>query len=154
EVVYGHASPRPVHFFYRRRAGIIDPDVCVRSLYHALLEAHNLTEAEESRQQTDPNQVFLKLMNLLKDHIAPKLTPGRPQLIFIDALDEADRSPSAPSAPSGKTAFQRLPEELPAGVYVIVTTRPVTDRVTLARGRNLHWLDLDAPEYQQENLQD
>src|SRR5262249_50112095 len=33
EEVFGHYAPRPVHFFYRRTAGITAPDVCVRSLY-------------------------------------------------------------------------------------------------------------------------
>jgi hypothetical protein len=37
-----------------------------------------------------------------------------PLLIFIDAPDEANRD-----------AFGRIPENLPNGVYVIATTRPV-----------------------------
>ena len=146
--IYGHVAPPPAHFFYRRTAGITDPDVCVRSLYHALLEAHGLTEAGESRQQNDPESMYLKLANLLKDQVAPRLTPGRPQLIFIDALDESN-----PTA-SGRPAFQRIPEDLPAGVYIIATTRPVTDRVSLARRPSLHWFDLDAPDHLQANLND
>ncbi len=145
---YGHVAPPPVHFFYRRTAGITDPDVCAKSLYHALLEAHNLTEAEESRQQADPDSMFLKLTNLLKDQVASRLTPGRPQLIFIDALDESE------ATANGRTAFQRIPENLPTGVYVIATTRPVTDRVGLARRPFLHWFDLDDPDYLQDNLND
>ena len=50
EEEFGHSTPRPAHFFYRRTAGITDPDVCVKSLYHALLESHGITEAEESRR--------------------------------------------------------------------------------------------------------
>jgi len=146
--VYGHVSPQPIHFFYRRTAGITDPDVCVKSLYHALLETHNLTEAEESQRQTDPESMFLKLSNLLNDQVAQRLTPGRPQLIFIDALDESE-----PTA-SGRTAFQRIPENLPAGVFVIATSRPVADRVTLARRPFLHWFDLDGPDHLQDNLND
>ena len=69
-------------------------------------------------------------------------------MIFIDALDESE-----PTA-TGRTAFQRIPENLPAGVYIIATTRPVTDRVTLARRPFLHWFDLDAPDYLQDNLND
>jgi hypothetical protein len=148
EEIFGHYSPPPVHFFYRRTAGITDPDVCVKHLYDALLEAHNLTEAEESKQQTDPESTFLKLSNLLSKQIAARLLPNRPQLIFIDALDEAN-----PSA-GGRTAFQRIPENLPAGVYVIATTRPVIERTALARRRNLHWYDLDEPDLLQANLRD
>jgi DNA-directed RNA polymerase specialized sigma24 family protein len=143
EEVFGQHAPQPVHFFYRRTAGITDPDVCVRSLYHALLEAHGITEAEESKQRNSPEEVWIKLTNLLGQEIAPRLLPGRPQVIFIDALDEA----------SGN-AFQRIPESLPAGVYIIATTRPVSDRIALARRHNLHWYDLDSPDLLQENLRD
>jgi WD40 repeat protein len=146
--VYAHAAPPPVHFFYRRTAGITDPDVCARSLYHALLEAHGLTESEESRRQTDPEAMARKLDDLLANHVGPKLLPSRPQLVFIDALDEADPTPA------GRTAFHRLPADLPAGVYVIATTRPIADRSALARRPHLHWLDLDAPDFAQDHLRD
>src|SRR4029077_11612774 len=64
EEVFGHYAPPPVHFFYRHTAGITDPDVCLRSLYAALLEAHAITEAEESKQKNSPEEVFIKLTNL------------------------------------------------------------------------------------------
>ena len=57
-------------------------------------------------------------MNLLSQSIAPRLASSRPQLIFIDALDEAE------ATSSGANAYQRIPENLPAGVYVIATARP------------------------------
>ena len=116
---FGHFSPPPVHFFYRRTAGITDPNVCVKSLYASLLEAHGIEESEESQRQDSPEAVYNKLVNLLSRSIAPRLAPSRPQLIFIDGLDEAEPTPS------GQTAYQRIPENLPAGVYVIATTRPV-----------------------------
>jgi WD40 repeat protein len=143
EEVFGHVSPRPAHFFYRRTAGITDPEVCVRSLYHSLLETHGITEAEEARRQTTPAQVYNKLLALLGKEIGPRLSPSRPQLIFIDALDEADGD-----------AFRRIPEHLPPGVYVVVSTRPVPQRATLARRAHLHWFDLDHPDLLQENLRD
>jgi len=143
EEVFGQNTPRPVHFFYRRTAGITDPTVCVRSLYAALLEAHGITEAEESKQKNSPEEVSIKLSNLLSEEIAPRLLPGRPQLLFIDALDEA-----------AGNAFQRIPENLPAGVHIIATTHPVSDRTTLARRQHLRWYDLDAPDLLQQNLRD
>jgi WD40 repeat protein len=148
EEVFGNLSPPPVHFFYRRTAGITDPDSCVRTLYHALLEAHNITESEGSAEQTSPEEVFNKLTNLLGQSIAPRLSPSRPQLIFIDALDEAE------SAGGHRSAFDRLPENLPAGVYLIASTRPVQDRSTLAGRAHLDWFDLDDPELYQENRRD
>lgn len=143
EEVFGQHAPRPVHFFYRRTAGITDPNVCVRSLYAALLEAHGIIEAEESKKKNLPEEVYIKLTNLLSQDIAPRLLPERPQLLFIDALDEATGN-----------AFQRIPENLPEGVYIIATTRPVSDRIALARRQNLYWYDLDAPDLLQENLRD
>ena len=82
EEVFSQHAPAPVHFFYRRTAGITDPAVCVRSLYHAILEAHDITEAEESKRKTSPDEEFTKLTNLLATEIAPRLMPGRPQLIL------------------------------------------------------------------------
>ena len=87
--------------------------------------------------------MFIKLTSLLAETIAPRLSPVCPQLIFIDALDEANRD-----------AFRRLPEGLPAGVYVIATTRPVAHRTTLARREHLHWFSLDDPDLLAANLND
>jgi hypothetical protein len=143
EQVFDQHAPAPVHFFYRHTAGITDPAVCVRSLYYALLRAHDITEAEESKQKNSVEELFTKLTNLLAQDIARRLMPGRPQLLLIDALDE-----------STGDAFQHIPDNLPAGVYVIATTRHVARLATLARRQHLHWLDLDAPDFLQENLQD
>src|SRR5262249_50688904 len=95
------------------------------------------------KRQTTPEEVYHKLIDLLCREIAPRLSPGRPQLIFIDALDEADRN-----------AFLRIPENLPPGVYIITSTRPMTERHSLARRQYLHWFALNAPDWPQENLQD
>ena len=141
EEEFAHHAPQPVHFFYRRTAGITDPAVCVRSLYQALLNAHGIAELQDSKQKNTLEEEFIKLTNLLSREIAPRLLPGRPQLIFINALDEA----------SGN-AFHRIPENLSAGIYVITTTRPVSDRTTLARREYLDWYDLDAPELLDENF--
>ncbi len=83
--VFDQNAPEPVCFFYRRTAGITDPDVCVRSLFHALLEAHHLTEAEvalpadPSRPPGDPgDEQYLKLNNLLTRHVALRADPRPP----------------------------------------------------------------------------
>jgi hypothetical protein len=143
EEVFGQRAPRPVHFFYRRTSGITHPDVCVRSLYAALLQAHGITEAEESKHKNSPEEVSTKLTDVLSTKISPGLLPGCTQLIFIDALDEAEGN-----------AFERIPENLPVGIYVIATTRQVSDRAVLARRQDLHWYDLDAKDLLQGNLSD
>ena len=120
----------------------------MKSLYASLLEARGIEESEESRRQDSPEAVFNKLANLLSRSIAPRLAPSRPQLIFIDALDEAEPTPS------GQTAYQRIPENLPAGVYVIATARPVRDKALLARRAHLECYDLDSSDLLQENLRD
>jgi WD40 repeat protein len=146
--VFAGRDPPPVHFFYRRTAGITDPDLCVRSLYHALRTAHQPGEVRRHGVPAGPERVFLKLCSLLAEHVAGRAGPGRLQLILLDALDE-----SLPT-PSGKSAFARIPEELPPGVFVIASTRPVVERTALARRRDLHWFDLDAPERAEEDLRD
>jgi hypothetical protein len=142
-----HDRATAVHFFYRRTAGITDPDACLQSLYYALLRAHNLKEPSKTEEQMTPEAVATALSNLLKDHIAPRLADGRPQLIFIDALDEAG------TTAAGRSAYQCLPENLPDNVFVIATTRTIDDRVVLAR-RNASWLSLDDPDLFQDNLND
>lgn len=148
EEVFGHYSPQPMHFFYRRTAGITDPDVCVRTIYDGLLNSHDFSESDDQKQKSSTEDTFKKLGKLLSEDIAPKLSPSRPQVIFIDALDEAERTTT------GKDAFQRIPEALPKGVYVIVTTRKVQNRTRLARRGNVHWHDLDSPDSLQDNLRD
>lgn len=148
EEVFGDRTPPPVAFFFRRTAGITDLTVCFRSLFASLLEAHGVTEAEESRQKNTPEEVVIKLSNLLNQQVAARLAPGRPQLLFIDALDESERSSGSASA------YERLPESLPANVFVIVSTRPAEEETALARRRNVHWLRLDAAEFDADNAAD
>jgi hypothetical protein len=150
---YGDRMPPAVHFFYRRTAGITSPDVCVRSLHASLLRSSaRLMRGEEVRDPdgasppADPNEEFTRLHNLLHQHLGPRLGPGSPLLIFIDALDEAD-----PVA--GRSAFDRIPP-LPAHVFAIATSRPVTALAGLRRREDVECLDLDSRELEAEHLQD
>ena len=68
--------------------------------------------------------------------------------MLIDALDESERAPGSPSI------FERLPEELPRGVYLIVSTRPAEEESSLARRGNVSWLRLDGAEFEEENVSD
>lgn len=62
------------------------------------------------------------LGNLLQE-VSDKLTTDEKAFILIDALDEVDRPGLAPEA---KTLY--LPDRLPQGIYIIITTRHVHDR--------------------------
>ena len=148
EEVFGHYAPQPIRFFYRRTAGITDPDVCVRTIYDELLKTHELSESDDDKKKSSHEEMMKKLTDLLSGTIASKLSPSRPQLILIDGLDEAE------TTSSGKDAFQRIPESLPEGVYVIVTTRHIQRRTRLARRSHVHWYDLDSPDLLQNNLRD
>lgn len=146
--VFGSFSPKPVVFFYRRTAGVVSPDDCIQTLYSSLLEVHGIVEPDDSGLLEDPENVFKKLNNLLHEKIGPRLSPSRPQLILIDGLDEAETSST------GRTAFECLPENIPEGVYVVVTTRKVKDRNILSRRKHLTWFDLDSPDLVHNNLAD
>ena len=144
---FADRRPTPAYYFYRRTSRETDPDQCVRNLYASLLAIHNISESWESRLLADPESMFYKFTDLLA-RIASTLDAGQRQLIFIDALDEA-----LPTA-TGKTAFSRIPENLPPGIFIVATTRPVTERTSLVSRPHLSWYNLDAPDLYQENLRD
>jgi hypothetical protein len=56
----------------------------------------DIAESDESRQQQLPEEVFHKLMNLLGQTVASRVSPARPRLIFIDALDYSAALTSMP----------------------------------------------------------
>lgn len=148
ERVFDSLRWKPVHFFYSRAAGMTDPDVCVKTLYHALSELHQAREAEGLNLDRSSGELFARLESFLTDAVAPHVSQSEPQVVFIDGLDEAELTVG------GHTSFDRIPHNLPAGVYVIATTRPVNERTQLARRNDMRWFDLDAPELLQENLRD
>ena len=74
------------------------------------------------------NGVFL---NKLLQEASEKLTAGEKLVIAVDALDEVDRT-----GPDGSGHNSLLPPNLPAGVYIVVTTRPFDQlRLVCARVR-------------------
>jgi WD40 repeat protein len=159
-------QPPPAYFFFRRQDGITGLTTCHRTLYEKLLEAHHLKEsgAEPSRADS-PEEVYIKLTNLLAETIPPRLLAHQKQLVLIDALDEADRpddtsrpgDPAQPAVSDVDTAvgiFQRLPSVLPRGVFMIVSTRPVAEADPLAERPGILVIDLNDPEHARENLRD
>jgi hypothetical protein len=149
DAVFTEHDPRPVHFFYSRSAGIPDPDGFVRHVYASLLSIHGLAEAEEWSVQHNPEVAFQKLIDLLGERIASHVDRDHPQMILVDALDEAR------ATVANRTAWDRLPDQgLPTGVYIIATTRPLAHPGALIRSPHRQRCDLEQPDWLQENLGD
>ncbi len=145
ETEYQHNNPPPIQFSYRRTEGRTDPYECMSSLYWRLVEVHSLDSSPRREQLHDLGKMVGHLSQLLRK---VKCSLSRPQLIFIDALDEAD-----PSAP-GRNAYQCIPEHLPAGIYVIATTRPTRGERILRARQNADCLDLEDPDLRHHNMSD
>lgn len=87
------------------------------------------------------------LMQCLNEAAAKREQSEDRVIIAIDALDEANRRDLDPSA---NILF--LPQSLPEGVYVVVTTRPLDDLPLQVMQQET--LDFEEKEYKASNLQD
>lgn len=109
------APPAPIGFFFRRTAGQTNVDMAVRHLYAALLRRHSIWEPPGEFRESHGEQLVREFARLLQSRIARHVSPANPQLLLIDALDEADDI---------KAACAFIPCPLPDGVFVIATVRP------------------------------
>jgi hypothetical protein len=103
-----------VHHFNIRTRNVVSTfdflcNVCAR-----LIAAYRLEHAALPPEATRDSGFLLALL----EAISRRGQPGRKVVLLIDALDESDRSGLAPGANT-----LCLPESLPAGVYVVATTR-------------------------------
>jgi len=145
--VFAEAKPRPVYYLYHRSEGLTRPGACLRTLYAQLVQIHEVKEAEPLEAADEARVIREKLDGLLHRHVAPRLA-GRKQLIFIDALDEA-------IADGDLSAYQALPDDLPQGVLVIASSRPLPARSgVLARRNAVERLDLNSPDFNAPHYQD
>jgi WD40 repeat protein len=102
-----------IHFFYRHASGLRNPDDFVECVLNSLCNKYRL---EPELKATDPRQRRAQLENLLP-LVAARLRPGDKEVIIVDALDEAG------TASDGTTAVQALPQLLPEGIYLILSSR-------------------------------
>jgi tetratricopeptide (TPR) repeat protein len=111
---WSDATPRPSYFFFERFGGSNSPENCFRALVEDLSEIHQLPQAELRQLSCDDLLIRLRLV---MDHVThSRLT--NPQLVVIDALDEADSGTAVP------TVFERIPTPIPPGLVFLVSSRP------------------------------
>mgnify|MGYP001481687286 CR=1 FL=1 len=121
-----------VHHFNIRRQGISLPSQFLESVCAQIIVRYGLHEYSNwipARADSD------FLTNLLSK--AATQSNGSPVLIVVDALDEAELSPDD----YGRNPLD-LPMELPMGVFVLLTRRPVDRKNDPLRVANLKELEI------------
>jgi serine/threonine protein kinase len=131
----------PVAFYFRKRTA--DPDDCVRHVYASLAIQHGISSPDTYRLPPEPAKALKALRLLLRD-VASRVAAERPQVIILDALDEAQ---SVGDEPNPYQVINELMSELPDHVYLIATSRSVPELATLDSDAPQSELDFDNPDY-------
>lgn len=132
---------RPVAFYFRNRTANVDE--CVRHFYASLAIQHEISSPDTYRLPPEPDKAVKALRLLLRD-IAGHVDSEHPQVIILDALDEAK------PVGEGSNPYEfvnQLMAELPEHVYLVVTSRAVPELPTIECDAPHHELDLDNPDY-------
>jgi len=110
------------HHFNLRAAGIQRADLFLSNLCAQLIVRYGLDFLALPPEATQDG----RFLGALLARVAGKLSPGEKAVLVVDALDETDASTLTPGA-----NVLYLPVHLPAGVYVVATTRrgPLTLRI-------------------------
>jgi hypothetical protein len=107
--------PDATCFFFRATGGQIDPYECLRSLSRGLLDKYRNIKEQPPGNEGELRRYFRALL----DKVSGWAAKGQPEVILIDALDEAARTASG-----GQGIADLLPEDLPPHVYLLLTSRP------------------------------
>jgi CHAT domain len=109
-------SKRPghVHHFSIRAAGLVEPESFLGNICSQLIEAFGLGDTSLPPEACRDS----RFLSVLLDRVAARLRPGERAVLLVDALDETD---SFALPPGANTLL--LPFTLPAGVYILATTR-------------------------------
>ncbi len=105
---------RAIHHFNVRSDGIQTPEKFLRNICAQLITTYGLDHSSLPPSATEGSG-FLKT---LLGEVARKLAPAEKAVLLVDALDETDLSSLAP----GANALY-LPTTLPAGIFIVLTTR-------------------------------
>ncbi len=106
-----HGHP---HHFNIRTQGLVSPDAFLRNICAQLIAQYRLDYPALPDGATRDATFFRSLL----DKVAERLRPGEKAVLLVDALDESERT----GMPTGANTLY-LPETLPAGVYLVATTR-------------------------------
>jgi hypothetical protein len=101
-----------VHHFNQRAIGLTTADAFLRNVCAQLIAAYNLGGPVPGERETRTGADLVAIL----DKVSAKRNPEQKIVIVINALDEADEI-------RGGANTLYLPNELPNGVYVIVTMR-------------------------------
>lgn len=114
-----------VHHFNIRNRGINTADIFLRNVCAQLIVAYQLNHTFLPPYATQDAEFLSRLLKEVSDKIGPQ----EKAFIVVDALDEVDMS----GLSSGVNALY-LPDTLPHGIYIIVTTRngPINLRMDCA----------------------
>jgi hypothetical protein len=130
-----------IHHFNVRSEGIRRPETFLSNVCSQLIATYGLDHTFLPPEATRD----ARFLNALLDKVSARLKPGEKAVILVDALDEADSSTLIPGANP-----LYLPQNLPAGVYLIVTTRRETVKLRVECEQRT----LDIEQDSQGNLAD
>jgi hypothetical protein len=123
ELVRGDGDGTVFHFIKRGMGNWDEPDALLRSLTAQLRRKYTLARTDDEAQMT-PRGAFLSTLQ----RASGRLTDGQKEVIYLDGLDEA-------FGPTGRFAQVALPgvlpSKVPAGIWMVLTSRP---------GEHLNWL--------------
>jgi WD40 repeat protein len=147
-------DPAPAYFFFRRLEGMTSQDDCYRTIYAQVSNQFQINPSGSGSILTPTEKpdtdIYVLLTNLLYEISVRGLLRGRKLLIFIDALDEADKSVGE----TDMSVFRRLPSRLPPGVFLVLSTRPVSDASWFASNPSIHRIDLNDVAYVEKHVDD
>lgn len=131
-----------VHHFNIRVQGIQSAECFLTNVCAQLVVVYGL-EYQELPRAARVDSCFM--VRLLAE--AATKVRGNPIVVVVDALDESDTSNLQPDA-----NWLLLPQDLPDGVFFVLTTREQhEDRLCVNRRKDIHLLDMD-PRNQEDAL--
>jgi hypothetical protein len=130
-----------IHHFNVRAEGIRRPETFLSNICSQLIATYGLEHTFLPPEATRDS----RFLNTLLDKVSARLKPGEKAVVLVDALDEADSSTLLPG-----TNPLYLPQNLPTGVYLIVTTRRETVKLRVECEQRT----LDIEQNDQGNLAD
>ncbi len=126
---------RHVHHFNVRADGINRPDTFLANVCSQLIATYGLAHSFLPPEATSDGRFLKRLL----DQVSAKLrADGGKAVLLVDALDEADET----LLPGGVNSLF-LPSTLPAGVYVIATSRRTSPPLHIECEQQVFELDQD-----------